>query len=157
MKKLISLMLALACILSCTVLTSCGETENETETVTETVTKTELDIYNYDDYIALNASVVDFGYKNESYYVMMTLSAKKAKENVKFESVKIKFKHTDYGSADSDSIIPNAEDHTYTLSLNPDGEGTITICCAFLFNYTGITERDNYVKTIESISGYVIE
>jgi hypothetical protein len=78
MKKLISLILLLVCIFTSAFLTSCG--------------KTELTLDNYKKYVAITATMNDFGVEDGKHYAKITVTAKKA-ANVEFEGAIINFAH----------------------------------------------------------------
>ena len=142
MKKLISLMLALACILSCTVLTSCDED------------KIALTTSNYKNYLAINSSLEEEGYKDDQHYVKISITVKKS-INVEFEKAVINFSHrvsNEFGS------LASLRSHRFSLELSSNGEATATIFC--YARGGGKLDVDTLlesIKKVESLSGYVIE
>lgn len=137
MKKLISLMLALACILSCTVLTSCDE---------DTPSKIELTTSNYKNYLAINSSLEEEGYKDDTYYLKISITVKKS-INVEFEKAVINFHHR-----------VGYKSHKFSLELSSNGEASTTIYCYYSTATTKsmIEKHLEKVKNVTSISGYVI-
>lgn len=140
MKKLISLMLALACILSCTVLTSCDE-----DKIYKT-SKIALTTSNYKNYLAINSSLEEEGYKDDQHYVKISITVKKS-INVEFEKAVIKFYHKDGYKA-----------HNFSLELSSSGEASTTFYCYSVGTTKKKVEQHlESVKKVTSISGYVIE
>ena len=137
MKKLISLMLALACILSCTVLMSCDE---------DTPSKIALTTSNYKNYLAINSSLEEEGYKDDQHYIKILITVKKS-INVEFEKAVINFRHSDGYKA-----------HNFSLELSSSGEASTTIYCYSVGTTKSKIEKHlKSVKNVTSISGYVIE
>jgi hypothetical protein len=146
MKKLISLMLALACILSCTVLTSCDE---------DTPSKIALTTSNYKNYLAINSSLEEEGYKDDKHYVKISITVKKS-INVEFEKAVINFSHS--VSREFSGSFASYVGHKFSLELSSDGEATATIFCyARGGGKLDVDKLLESIKNVESISGYVIE
>jgi hypothetical protein len=129
-------MLALACILSCTVLTSCDE---------DTPSKIELTTSNYKNYLAINTSLEEEGYKDDTHYVKISITVKKS-INVEFEKAVINFRHID-----------GYKSHNFSLELSSNGEASTTIYCYSIATSKSMIEKHlEKVKNVTSISGYVI-